>query len=123
MDSHPAIYVAIFNPELAERLNKQFQPQGLEPKICDTVQIKRKTGDSLLRFTEENPRGTQQPRSSSTIMLTTVGNKNTYQFFASFMLFPHFMLKVFTFFAFFLEFKFLRKTSISRSASPHSYNA
>lgn len=39
------------------------------------------------------------------------------------MLFPHFMLKVFTFFALFLEFNFLHKTSRSRSASPHSYNA
>lgn len=56
-------------------------------------------------------------------MLTTAGNENTYQFLASFMLFPHFMLKVFTFFALFLEFKLLHETSISKSACPHSYNA
>lgn len=46
---HPVVYVAIFKPQPSERLIKQFQPQGLEPQICDTVQIKSKTGGSLLR--------------------------------------------------------------------------
>lgn len=57
------------------------------------------------------------------ITLTAAANESTYQFFASFVLFSHFMLKVFTFFALFLEFKFLHETNISRSASPHSYDA
>lgn len=122
MEFHPVIYVALSNPQLAEGLNKKFQLQGLKPRICDTVQ--KDDWQLITAINKQNPR---QPhnnlKSYSTIRFTTLGNENTYEFFASFMFFPHFMLKVFTFFALFLEFKFLHKTRINRSLSPCSYSA